>query len=50
MPVSRAYDKYEYCQWEKVEGEDNAVWDIADITEEIIIDLKGWVPQKLKSE
>lgn len=48
--LTNAYDKFEYCNWDKSKAEDDAPWDLACITEEIINDLEGWVPQKLKSE
>ena len=44
-----AYDKYEYCNWDKSNAEDDASWDLACITEEIINDIEGCVPTKLHS-
>ncbi len=44
-----AYDKYEYCNWDKSKAEDDAPWDLACITEEIINDIEGCVPTKLQS-
>lgn len=44
-----AYDKFEYCNWDKSEAEDDAPWDLACITEEIINDIEGCVPTKLQS-
>ena len=44
-----AYDKYEYCNWDKSKAEDDAPWDLACITEEIINDMEGCVPTKLQS-
>lgn len=44
-----AYDKYEYCNWDKSKAEDDAPWDLACITEEIINDIEGYVPTKLQA-
>lgn len=43
-----AYDKFEYCNWDKSKAEDDAPWDLASITEEIINDIEGCVPTKLQ--
>ena len=47
--LTNAYDKYEYCNWDKSKAEDDAPWDLACITEEIINDIEGCVPTKLQS-
>jgi len=47
--LTNAYDKYEYCDWDKSKAEDDAPWDLACITEEIINDIEGYVPTKLLS-
>ena len=47
--LTNAYDKYEYCNWDKSKAEDDASWDLACITEEIINDIEGCVPTKLQS-
>lgn len=45
-----SYDKYEYCNWDKNKEEDDAHWDVASITEEIINDIEGYVPTKLHED
>lgn len=40
------YDKMEYCSWK----DDVAVWDVQQVTEEIIGDLEGAVPAMLRQE
>ena len=40
------YDKMEYCSWK----DDVAVWDVQQVTEEIINDLEGAVPAMLRGE
>ena len=40
------YDKMEYCAWK----EDVAVWDVQQVTEEIINDIEGAVPALLRKE
>ena len=47
--LTNAYDKYEYCNWDKSKAEDDAPWDLACITEEIINDIEGAVPNKLQN-
>lgn len=42
-----AYDKFEYCDWNKSKSEDDAPWDVAQVSEEIINDIEGYVPSKL---
>lgn len=46
--LTLAYDKYEYCNWDKSKAEDDATWDLACITEEIIDDIEGCVPSALQ--
>lgn len=43
--LTNTYDKYEYCNWDKNKAEDDAPWDLEEITGEIINDIEGWVPQ-----
>ena len=43
-----AYDKYEYCNCDKIKAKDEAPWHLACITEEIINDIEGCVPSKLQ--
>ena len=43
------YDKFEFCDWSKSKSEDDAPWDLKQITEEIINDLEGYVPSHLPS-
>jgi hypothetical protein len=38
------YDKMEYCAWK----DDVAVWDVQQVTEEVINDLEGAVPALLR--
>ena len=40
------YDKMEYCAWR----DDVAVWDVQQVTEEIINDIEGAVPALLRKE
>ena len=42
-----AYDKFEYCDWSKSESQDDAPWDLPEITDEIINDIEGYVPLHL---
>ena len=44
------YDKMEYCDWPEDAREDSsgAVWDITQVTDEIIADLEGAVPELLR--
>jgi hypothetical protein len=44
------YDKMEYCTWKESKSEDVSVWDVEQVTEEIINDLEGAVPARLLSE
>ncbi len=48
--VTYTYDKLEYCVWKEAEAEDEASWDLGQVTEEIIGDLEGAVPAKLRKE
>ena len=41
------YDKMEYCAWKKEKSADIAVWNVEQVTEEIINDLEGAVPARL---
>ena len=45
--LTSIYDKYEFCDWEENEIEDNAIWNLANVTEEIINDIEGRVPLAL---
>lgn len=47
--LTSTYDKMEYCNWREGESEDTVEWDIADVTQEIINDIEGWVTNKLQS-
>ncbi len=42
------YDKAEYCSWGEGDSQDDATWDLAYMTEEIINDLEGFVATKLQ--
>ena len=47
--LTNVYDKFEFCDWKEGDSDADAAWDLADLTEEIINDLEGWVPSKLQS-
>ena len=46
--VTYTYDKLEYCVWGSSGTDDEASWDLGQVTEEIINDLEGAVPGKLR--
>ncbi len=48
--LTNIYDKFEFCDWKEGDSEDDATWDLADVTEEIINDIEGWVPSKLQTK
>ena len=48
--VTYTYDKLEYCVWGGSGAEDKASWDLGQVTEEIINDLEGAVPGKLRHD
>ena len=48
--LTNTYDKLEYCNWDKNASEEDASWDIATLTDEIINDIEGRVPMMLQSE
>jgi len=43
------YDKLEYCDWKDGDTEKTVKWTMADVTEDIINDIEGYVPSKLQS-
>ena len=45
-----AYDKMEYTVWPEDESDDNATWDVKEVSEAIINDIEGLVPVALQSE
>ena len=47
--LAYTYDKMEFCDWTKSKSEDDAPWDVEQVTQEIINDIEGAVPQKLES-
>lgn len=47
--LTNVYDKFEFCDWKEGDSDAAAAWNLADLTEEIINDLEGWVPSKLQS-
>lgn len=47
--LTNIYDKFEFCDWKKGDSEDDATWNLADVTEEIINDIEGWVFSKLQT-
>ena len=48
--MTYTYDKLEYCVWGRSGTEDEASWDLGQVTEEIINDLEGAVPAKLRQD
>ncbi len=48
--LTNIYDKFEFCDWEEGDSEEDAIWDLADVTEEIINDIEGWVPSMLQTK
>ena len=44
------YDKFEFCDWEKSNSDDDAPWDMAQVTEEIINDIEGIVASKIQAD
>ncbi|SKC47743.1 Helix-turn-helix domain-containing protein [Bacteroidales bacterium WCE2004] len=48
--LTNIYDKFEFCDWKEGDSEEDAIWDLADVTEEIINDIEGWVPSKLQTK
>ena len=46
--ITITYDKLEYCDWDKSDSEDDAPWDLKEITAEIINDIEGAVPSALQ--
>lgn len=48
--LTNIYDKFEFCDWKEGDSEDDATWNLADVTEEIINDIEGWVPSKLQTK
>lgn len=48
--LTNIYDKFEFCNWKEGDSESDATWNLADVTEDIINDIEGWVPSKLQTE
>lgn len=48
--LTNIYDKFEFCDWKEGDSKDAAIWDLADVTEEIVNDIEGWVPSKLQTK
>ena len=48
--LTNIYDKFEFCDWKEGDSENDATWNLADVTEEILNDIEGWVPSKLQAE
>ena len=44
------YDKFEFCNWGKSNTDDDAPWDVAQVTEEIINDIEGVVASKIQAD
>ena len=47
--LTYTYDKMEFCDWNKSKSEDDAPWDVDQVTQEIINDVEGAVPNKLQA-
>ena len=43
------YDKLEYCDWKKGDSKKDALWDLAQVTEEILNDVEFTVPSALQA-
>ena len=43
------YDKLEYCDWKKGDSTKDALWDLAQVTEEILNDVEFAVPSALQA-
>lgn len=43
------YDKLEYCDWKKGDSKKDALWDLAQVTEEILNDVEFAVPSALQA-
>jgi hypothetical protein len=41
------YDKLEYCDWKKGDSKKDALWDLSQVTEEILNDVEFAVPSAL---
>ena len=41
------YDKLEYCEWKKDDSKEESIWDLAQVTEEILNDVEFAVPSAL---
>ena len=46
--VDIVYDKLEYCDWKENDTDETVKWDLADVTQDIINDIEGYVPTKLQ--
>ena len=44
------YDKLEYCDWKENDTDETVKWDLADVTQDIINDIEGYVPTKLQEQ
>ena len=44
------YDKFEYCDWKDGDTDETVKWTLADVSEDIINDIEGFVPSKLQAE
>lgn len=48
--LTMGYDKLEFCNWREDDTDDTVEWNLHDITQEIINDIEGAVPQILQSK
>ena len=48
--ITLSYDKMEFCDWDKDGSGEGATWNVSQVTEEIIADIEGAVPSKLRQE
>lgn len=44
------YDKFEYCDWKNGDTDETVKWTLADVTADIINDIEGVVPSKLRTK
>lgn len=44
------YDKFEYCDWLEGDTDETVKWTLADVTEDIINDIEGYVTTKIQEQ
>jgi hypothetical protein len=45
--MTLSYDKLEFCDWKKGDSKKDALWDLSQVTEEILNDVEFAVPSAL---